>query len=167
MACKSQPMLRFLYTLQNFKMRSTIYKISWEEWQMWYTSQTRRLQAPNFLHALATFLSPKALLCVKLVPSSDSPAFLCLYPVTLLLFYVYIQYVSWVLYKQICIRLPSCACFPLQMYTSLQSMHVLAERKVLTALKEGGLLKGDVEEMLDFRVGALFMPHGRVPIFYH
>ena len=39
-------------------------------------------------------------------------------------------------------------------------MHLLAEREILTALKEGGLLRGEVEEMLDFRIGALFMPHG-------
>lgn len=43
---------------------------------------------------------------------------------------------------------------------SFQDMHVLAERRILTQLKEGGILKGDVDEMLDFRVGALFMPHG-------
>ena len=40
-------------------------------------------------------------------------------------------------------------------------MHLLAERKILEALKGGGLLRGDVTEMLDFRVGALFMPHGQ------
>ena len=41
-------------------------------------------------------------------------------------------------------------------------MHILAENRILTALKEGGLLKGDLKEMLDFRVGALFMPHGKL-----
>ena len=39
-------------------------------------------------------------------------------------------------------------------------MHTLAERTELTALKEAGLLKGDVEEMMKVRLGAVFMPHG-------
>ena len=43
----------------------------------------------------------------------------------------------------------------------MQDMHLLAEREILTALKEGGLLRGEVKEMLDFRIGALFMPHGK------
>ncbi len=42
----------------------------------------------------------------------------------------------------------------------LQDMHVLAERHILTGLKEGGWLQGEVEEMLEQRVAALFMPHG-------
>lgn len=39
-------------------------------------------------------------------------------------------------------------------------MHKLADRIHLQELKKGGLLKGDVEEMMAARVGALFMPHG-------
>ncbi|VDK53847.1 unnamed protein product [Anisakis simplex] len=39
-------------------------------------------------------------------------------------------------------------------------MHLLAERVMLTDLKAGGLLKGDVDEMLSARLGAVFMPHG-------
>ena len=39
-------------------------------------------------------------------------------------------------------------------------MHLLAEREILGKLKAGGLLKGSVEEMVDYRIGALFMPHG-------
>lgn len=39
-------------------------------------------------------------------------------------------------------------------------MHLLAERIILTALVAGGLLRGNVEEMVKARVGALFMPHG-------
>ena len=39
-------------------------------------------------------------------------------------------------------------------------MHTLAERVELTALKEAGLLKGDVEEMMKVCLGAVFMPHG-------
>lgn len=42
----------------------------------------------------------------------------------------------------------------------LQDMHLLAERHILTGLKEGGWLQGEVEEMLEQRVAALFMPHG-------
>lgn len=45
----------------------------------------------------------------------------------------------------------------------LQDMHLLAERHILNGLKEGGWLKGEVEEMLEQRVGALFMPHGMNP----
>ena len=40
------------------------------------------------------------------------------------------------------------------------SMHELAYRVILTCLKEGGLLVGDVDEMLANEVGAVFMPHG-------
>lgn len=43
---------------------------------------------------------------------------------------------------------------------NLQDMHLLAERHILTGLKAGGWLKGEVEEMLEQRVAALFMPHG-------
>jgi len=39
-------------------------------------------------------------------------------------------------------------------------MHLLAEKEILTGLKAGGLLKGDVNEMVDYRIAALFMPHG-------
>ncbi|VDO79111.1 unnamed protein product [Haemonchus placei] len=39
-------------------------------------------------------------------------------------------------------------------------MHLLAERTILTHLKEAGLLTGDVDEMLKARIGAIFMPHG-------
>uniref|UniRef100_A0A915AXZ3 Xaa-Pro dipeptidase n=1 Tax=Parascaris univalens TaxID=6257 RepID=A0A915AXZ3_PARUN len=39
-------------------------------------------------------------------------------------------------------------------------MHLLAERVLLTHLKAAGILKGDVEEMLNARIGAIFMPHG-------
>ncbi len=39
-------------------------------------------------------------------------------------------------------------------------MQLLAEQKVLQGLQAGGFLEGDVTEMVDARVGALFMPHG-------
>jgi Xaa-Pro dipeptidase len=39
-------------------------------------------------------------------------------------------------------------------------MHILAEKVVLTHLKEAGVLLGDVNEMLEKRIGAVFMPHG-------
>ena len=39
-------------------------------------------------------------------------------------------------------------------------MHRLAERRILSALTEGGLLTGDVEEMMAINLGAVFMPHG-------
>ena len=42
----------------------------------------------------------------------------------------------------------------------MQDMHLLAEREILSKLKARGLLKGSVEEMVDYRIGALFMPHG-------
>ena len=41
-----------------------------------------------------------------------------------------------------------------------QNMHWLAESKILSGLKAMGLVKGDVEEMVQQRIGALFMPHG-------
>ena len=43
---------------------------------------------------------------------------------------------------------------------SWKDMHLLAERVVLSALKDMGLVVGDVEEMVQNRIGALFMPHG-------
>ncbi|KAM7536409.1 hypothetical protein Aperf_G00000082922 [Anoplocephala perfoliata] len=39
-------------------------------------------------------------------------------------------------------------------------MHKQAERAMLEHLKKGGLLKGNVEAMMDARLGAIFMPHG-------
>lgn len=39
-------------------------------------------------------------------------------------------------------------------------MHVLANRVLLEELKAGGLLQGDVEEMVAAGLGAVFQPHG-------
>uniref|UniRef100_A0A915NG82 Xaa-Pro dipeptidase n=1 Tax=Meloidogyne floridensis TaxID=298350 RepID=A0A915NG82_9BILA len=39
-------------------------------------------------------------------------------------------------------------------------MHLLAEKIILEDLQAGGLLIGKIEEMLEKRVGAIFMPHG-------
>ena len=39
-------------------------------------------------------------------------------------------------------------------------MHRLADRVHLEALKEMGLLQGDVDEMMKQHLGAVFMPHG-------
>lgn len=39
-------------------------------------------------------------------------------------------------------------------------MHLLAERILLTELKNLGILKGDVKDMQEKRVSYLFMPHG-------
>lgn len=39
-------------------------------------------------------------------------------------------------------------------------MHLLAEKIILTGLKGLGLVKGDIQEMLDGRIGYIFMPHG-------
>lgn len=44
--------------------------------------------------------------------------------------------------------------------TSWVDMHVLAVSTVLEALKEAGLLKGDVPEMIEAGLGAIFQPHG-------
>lgn len=39
-------------------------------------------------------------------------------------------------------------------------MHLLAERALLGGLKAAGFVRGDIDEMLDKRLGAVFMPHG-------
>ncbi|GBG61243.1 hypothetical protein CBR_g19775 [Chara braunii] len=39
-------------------------------------------------------------------------------------------------------------------------MHRLAERTILKALKDGGVLQGSVDEMMDQHLGATFMAHG-------
>ena len=39
-------------------------------------------------------------------------------------------------------------------------MHLLADRVILEDLKAAGLLVGDVEEMLEHRISAVFFPHG-------
>ncbi|KAJ1619237.1 peptidase M24, structural domain-containing protein [Pavlovales sp. CCMP2436] len=44
--------------------------------------------------------------------------------------------------------------------TPWPEMHRLAERTMLIALKKGGLVQGEVEEMLEHDIGAIFMPHG-------
>ena len=49
---------------------------------------------------------------------------------------------------------------PIEGMDELQDMHLLAERHILTGLKQGGWLQGEIEEMLEQRVAALFMPHG-------
>ena len=41
-------------------------------------------------------------------------------------------------------------------------MQLLAEHHILSSLKSGGYLQGDVKEMVEARVGALFMPHGKL-----
>jgi hypothetical protein len=46
---------------------------------------------------------------------------------------------------------------------SQQDLQTVAERCILEGLKQGGLVQGDVEEMVEKRIGALFMPHG-VPL---
>lgn len=40
------------------------------------------------------------------------------------------------------------------------AMHRLAERTILEHLKGGGLLQGNIDEMLDADLGSTFMPHG-------
>lgn len=39
-------------------------------------------------------------------------------------------------------------------------MHQLAYRVILEDLRNGGLLTGDIQEMMDANLGAVFMPHG-------
>jgi Xaa-Pro dipeptidase len=39
-------------------------------------------------------------------------------------------------------------------------MHLLSQRVILEHLKAGGLLTGDVDEMMKANLGAIFMPHG-------
>lgn len=40
-------------------------------------------------------------------------------------------------------------------------MHLLAERVILTQLRdECGILKGDIDEMMNARLAAIFQPHG-------
>lgn len=45
-------------------------------------------------------------------------------------------------------------------------MHKLAERTILEGLKDGGLLTGSLDEMLEKSVGAVFMPHGQQCFLY-
>ena len=44
--------------------------------------------------------------------------------------------------------------------TSWVDMHLLAERVILTGLRDLGLVHGDIEEMIEGRIGFVFMPHG-------
>lgn len=39
-------------------------------------------------------------------------------------------------------------------------MHLLADRVILQELKAGGLLVGDLDEMMQHRISAIFFPHG-------
>lgn len=39
-------------------------------------------------------------------------------------------------------------------------LQTLAYRKILGGLAAGGLLKGDVEAMIEAEIGGIFMPHG-------
>ena len=42
----------------------------------------------------------------------------------------------------------------------IQDLQLVAEKCILRGLKEAGIVAGDVQEMVDQRIGALFMPHG-------
>ncbi len=44
-----------------------------------------------------------------------------------------------------------------------QDLQLVAERCILLGLKLAGIVDGNVEEMVDQRIGALFMPHGESP----
>ena len=44
--------------------------------------------------------------------------------------------------------------------SSWVDMHLLAERTILEGLRDLGLVSGDIQEMLDARIGYIFMPHG-------
>ncbi len=39
-------------------------------------------------------------------------------------------------------------------------MHMLAEMVILSELKTAGVLKGDINDMMAVRLGAVFQPHG-------
>lgn len=39
-------------------------------------------------------------------------------------------------------------------------MHILSEKVILEHLKAAGIVKGEVIDMLNVRLGAVFMPHG-------
>lgn len=39
-------------------------------------------------------------------------------------------------------------------------MHLLADRVQLKELKKLGIVQGDIEAMMEARLGAIFMPHG-------
>jgi Xaa-Pro dipeptidase len=41
-----------------------------------------------------------------------------------------------------------------------RDMQTLSYERILTHLRDGGLLKGDIKEMMDVNLGATFMPHG-------
>lgn len=41
----------------------------------------------------------------------------------------------------------------------------LAYRKILGGLVAGGLLKGDVDAMIEAEIGGIFMPHGELYVF--
>ncbi|VDM26371.1 unnamed protein product [Toxocara canis] len=41
-----------------------------------------------------------------------------------------------------------------------KDMHLLAERVILSDLKSAEILKGDIDEMMNVRLAAVFMPHG-------
>lgn len=43
---------------------------------------------------------------------------------------------------------------------SWPEMHLLSNRVLLEKLKEGGLLQGSVDEMMEADLGAIFQPHG-------
>ncbi|CEF68016.1 Xaa-Pro dipeptidase [Strongyloides ratti] len=43
---------------------------------------------------------------------------------------------------------------------SYVEMHLLAERVILKHLKEIGIVKGEIDEMMKVRLGAVFQPHG-------
>ena len=51
-------------------------------------------------------------------------------------------------------------CFVSFVGVSWVDMHLLTDRVQLEELKRHGLLQGDIDEMMEARLGAIFMPHG-------
>jgi len=43
-------------------------------------------------------------------------------------------------------------------------MHLLAERALLGGLQAAGCVRGSLDEMMERRLGAVFMPHGGAPL---
>jgi len=66
----------------------------------------------------------------------------------------------------LCCAVPCCAvlCCAVLCRAVLQT---LAYRKILGGLAEAGLLKGDVDDMIEAEVGGIFMPHGKERALAH
>ncbi len=63
-------------------------------------------------------------------------------------------------WRHVCVQFLTVCAPVLCLGVNWLEMHRLAERTLLSRLRDGGLLRGDIDDMMKVHLGAVFMPHG-------